>query len=553
MKISLLITTFNSTSQLAYTYLKEQGHSVDVVYAIHDAQMIEEIAVFEPELILCPFLKKFVPSEIYNNYATFILHPGIREDKGAYSLDNAIREEKDEWGVVYLRANDEFDGGSIYAQEKFAMRDTYKASLYRNEVNVASLKALQTLLKNIADEAFTPIPQLPTPLHKQLTQKDRAIDWQNDTTKGILKKIYMSDSLPGVLDEILGVECYLYGAWEEEKLRGEKPKEILAKRDGAICLATVDGAVWITHLKEKGRFKLPATYVLKERLKGVKEERLPLIFDKSYKTFYEISCEIEDEVAYLHFNFHNGAFSSDKCMKLKYAFEYIKEQVKVVVLMGGADFFSNGIHLNILEDSKKNGEDGWSNINAMNDLVKSVLFADDVITVASLEKNAGAGGVFLALACDYVVAREGVVLNPHYKTLGLSGSEYHTYSLPKRIGEQRANELLEACLPIGAKKAQKIKMVDKLFAHASYKDELKRFCQELLADEDAYEDFLWDKEEYLEENRETIEAKREAEIAVMYPEFWDEGSEFHRLRYEFVYKICPRETPKRLKANARDL
>ncbi|MEO1938455.1 MAG: formyltransferase family protein, partial [Sulfurimonas sp.] len=270
MKISLLITTFNSTSQLAYTYLKEQGHSVDVVYAINDVQMLEEIEAFKPELILCPFLKKFVSSEIYNNYPTFILHPGIRGDKGAYSLDNAIREERDEWGVVYLRANDEFDGGSIYAEKHFEMRQTYKASLYRNEVNIASLQALRELLCNVADENFIPTPQLPTSLHKQLTQKDRAIDWQNDTTKAILKKIYMSDSLPGVFDEILGVECYLYGAWEEEKLRGEKPKEILAKRDGAICLATVNGAVWITHLKEVGRFKLPATYVLKERLKGVK-------------------------------------------------------------------------------------------------------------------------------------------------------------------------------------------------------------------------------------------------------------------------------------------
>jgi len=547
MKISLLITTFNSTSQLAYTYLKEQGYCVDVVYAIHNTQMVKEIQAFEPDLILCPFLKKFVPSEIYNTYPTYILHPGIRGDKGAYSLDNAIREAKQQWGVVYLRANDEFDGGSIYAEVEFVMRDTYKASLYRNEVNIASLEALQILLKNHEDKAFTPTPQLPTPLHKQLTQKDRTINWQQDNTQEILKKIAMSDSHPGVLDEILGVACYLYGAWEEDKLRGEKPKQILAKRDGAICLATVDGAIWITHLKEVGKFKLPATYVLKERLKGVKEERLPLIFDKSYKTFYEISCAIEDEVAYLHFNFHNGAFSSDKCMKLKYAFEYIKEQVKVVVLMGGADFFSNGIHLNILEDSKKNGEDGWSNINAMNDVVKSVLFADDVITVASLEKNAGAGGVFLALACDYVVMREGVVLNPHYKTLGLSGSEYHTYTLPKRVGEQKARDLLEKCLPIGATQAKKLHLVDEIFQHATYHTQLTEFCQELVNDEEKYEDFLWDKEDYLEENRETVEAKREAEIAVMHPEFWDEKSIFHTLRYEFVYKICPRETPKRLK------
>jgi putative two-component system hydrogenase maturation factor HypX/HoxX len=234
-------------------------------------------------------------------------------------------------------------------------------------------------------------------------------------------------------------------------------------------------------------------------------------------------------------------------MKLKYAFEYIKEQVKVVVLMGGADFFSNGIHLNILEDSKKNGEDGWSNINAMNDLVKSILFADDVVTVASLEKNAGAGGVFLALGCDYVVMREEVVLNPHYKTLGLSGSEYHTYTLPKRVGEKKAQELLEACLPIGAKEASEMGMVEQVFAQELYKEKLESYCLSLIEDEDAYEDFLWEKEDYLEENRALIESKREDEIKVMYPEFWEQESSFHQLRYEFVYKICPRETPQRLK------
>jgi putative two-component system hydrogenase maturation factor HypX/HoxX len=358
----------------------------------------------------------------------------------------------------------------------------------------------------------------------------------------------VSDSLPGVLDEILGVACYLFGVWEEERLRGEKPKEILAKRDGAICLSTIDGAVWITHLKEVGRFKLPATYVLKERLKGVKEHRLPLIFDKSYKTFYEISCDIKGEIAYLYFNFHNGAFSSDKCMKLKYAFEYIKTQAKVVVLMGGDDFFSNGIHLNILEDSKKNGEDGWSNINAMNDLVKSILYADDVITVASLSKNGGAGGVFLALACDYVVASERVVLNPHYKTLGLSGSEYHTYTLVKRVSQTKAQELLQRCLPLGAEEALAIGFIDKLFEEHNYTQQLQQFCEKLVEDEERYEDFLWDKEDALEENKEAMQHARTQELAVMYPEFWEKESKFHTLRYEFVYKICPTHTPKRLKA-----
>lgn len=546
MKITLLISTFNSTSQLAYTYLKDEGHIIDVVYAIHEEQMITEVNAFMPDIILSPYLKKFVPQILYEKYPTFILHPGIIGDKGAYSLDNAIREQKEAWGVVYLRANGEFDGGDIYAQSLFKMRRSYKSSLYRNEVNRASVKALKTLLKNIDDKNFTPKKQPQTQMHLQLTQKHKKIDWDRDTTEDILTKIYMSDSYPGVKDTILNIPCYLFGAHKEDKFRG-RPKEILAKRDGSICLGTVDGAIWITHLKEPHRFKLPATYVLKERLKGIKEKRLPLIFDKSYETFYEISCDIKNEVAYLSFNFHNGAFSSDKCIKLKYAFEYIKKQVKIVVLMGGLDFFSNGIHLNILEDSKKNGEDGWSNINAMNDLVKSVLFADDVITVASLTNNAGAGGVFLALACDYVIARESTVLNPHYKTLGLSGSEYHSYTLHKRIGEENAKRILEECLPISAKKAKNIGMIDQLFSYESYQEELENFCIGLLCNEEEYEDFLWEKEDYLQEHQMMIESCKKEEIAIMHPEFWDAKSTFHQLRYEFVYKICPTKTPKRLK------
>jgi len=546
MRVTLLITTFNSISQAYYTYLKDRGFLVDVVYAICDKQMIKEVFEFAPDVVICPFLKKFVPAEIFTKIATYILHPGIIGDKGAYSLDNAIREDKKEWGVVILRANGEFDGGDIYADVNFSMRDTYKASLYRVEVFEASLKALEILLANLKDRDFTPKKQLQTYKHLQLTQLHRKIDWQTDTTKTILKKIYMSDSYPGVLDEILGIECYLYGVWVEDKLRGRQPKEILAKRDGAICISTVDGAIWITHLKEIKGFKLPATYVLKDRLKGIKEDRLPLIFDKSYKTFYEISCDMVGEVAYLYFNFHNGAFRAEQCIRLKYAFEYLKESAKVIVLMGGDDFFSNGINLNILEDSQKNGEDGWSNINAINDLVKTIIFADNVITVASLSKNAGAGGVFLATACDYVVGQRGRVLNPHYKTLGLSGSEYHTYSLTKRVGLEKAKELLEECLPISIDEAFNIKLIDKVFEVKNYKQELEYFVDGLLDDE-VYDEFLWIKEEFLEENAEFINSCKEDELKNMYPEFWDKTSLFHTLRYEFVYKICPTATPNRLK------
>ena len=529
MHILLLSTTFNSLTQAVFVHLQDRGYKVSVLYAVD----IEKIVDYAPDMILCPFLKSYLPEEIFENYPTYIFHPGPRGDRGASSLEYALEQKA--WGGVWLRADDKLDAGDIYASCDFAVRDTYKASLYRREVTACAVHALDVLLDD-----SVPQKQILNPLHDAFTQELRAIDWYHDSTDTIVKKVHQGDSFPGVLDEILGVECYLFGVWREEKLRGT-PKEILAKRDGAICLGTVDGAVWITHLKEPERFKLPATYVLKEKLTGVREDRLPLLFDKSYATFYETSVEIRDEVAYLCFNFHNGAMSDAQCVRLKYAVEYLKTQCKVLVLVGGMDFFSNGIHLGILEDSKKQGEDGWANINAMNDLIRSILFADEIVTVASLARNAGAGGVFMALACDFVVAKEGVVLNPHYKTLGLSGSEYHTYTLPKRVGEQKAQELLDSSLPISATQAKELGIVDALY-HDNYYEKLHHFA---LSNYD--EDFIWEKQEFLQEHAKRIEQCKEKELHVMHPEFWNEDSDFHRLRREFVYKICPICTPKRFR------
>ena len=546
MKILLIVSAFNSLTQRVFTQLKDMNHSVSIEFAINDKVMIDAVDRFKPDIVFCPFLKKFIPREIFLNTPTFILHPGIRGDRGHNALDHAIRDEKKEWGVVILKANEEFDAGDIYSEVKFEMRDTTKASLYRDEVTVASSKALTELLERFNDKEFTPTPQLQREMHHYLTQDYRAINWKKDTTKEIIKKIRFSDSYPGVKDQFFGIECYLFGVFEEERFKGSA-KEIIAKRDGAICVGTIDGAIWITHLIQVGKFKLPATYVLKDKIKGVKEDRLPLIFDMSYKTFYEIGSTRDADVAYLCFNFHNGAMHSEQCIRLKYAFDYLKESAKVIVLIGAQEFFSNGIHLNILEDSKKQGEDGWSNINAMNDLIKSIIFADEVITVASLHKNAGAGGVFLALGCDYVVASESSVLNPHYKTIGLSGSEYHTYSLPKRVGEEKAQELLTNCLPLSARNAKNIGMIDEIFKKENYFENLRTYTRELVKDEDSYDDFIYDKQNYLEENQVYINGCKEDELKVMHPEFWDEKSEFHTLRNEFVYKVCPITTPSRLK------
>lgn len=546
MKILLIISSFNNLSQSVYCKLQELNHKVYIKFAISQELIKQAVEEIKPDLIFCPYLKEYISKEIYTNTPTFILHPGQIGDRGHQSLDNAINNEVKQWGVVILKANEELDGGDIYASSDFTMRNSSKASIYRNEVNKATLKALDEFLTNYDNKEFIPRKQTLNPIHTKLTQANRQIDWDKDTSIEILKKINMSDSYPGVKDTLLGSTCYLYSAYIEENIKGES-KEILAKRDGAICIGTCDGSIWISQLREENSFKLPATYVLKEKIKGIQEKRIPLVIEEKINTFYELSVERIDEIAYLSFNFHNGAMTSAQCIKLKYAIEYLKETCKVLVLCGGDDFFCNGIHLNILEDSKKQGEDGWSNINAMNEAVQAVIDCDEILTVASFHKNSGAGGVFLGLACDYAIACEDVVFNPHYKTLGLSGSEYHTFTLPKRVGEVKAKELLENCLPINSTQALKIDMLDEVFRFSNYDLKLENFSKNLYEDEEKYEELIDKKKDFLFDNYKAIEKCKDEELKVMYDEFWDENSSFHKLRHNFVHKIKATNTPKRLK------
>jgi putative two-component system protein, hydrogenase maturation factor HypX/HoxX len=175
--------------------------------------------------------------------------------------------------------------------------------------------------------------------------------------------------------------------------------------------------------------------------------------------------EERQAVGYLHFAFYNGAMSTEQCQRLREAFLRVRQRpIKVIVLMGSPDFWSNGIHLNVIEAAEDPAHESWCNIHAMNDLVREIITTDSHLVIAALQGNAAAGGVILALAADLVYARTGIVLTPHYKGMGkLYGSEYWTYLLPKRVGGEWARELTEALLPISTGTAQQIGLLDDAF------------------------------------------------------------------------------------------
>ena len=391
-------------------------------------------------------------------------------------------------------------------------------------------------------------------LRPPMRQADRAIDWDQDTTERIVRTIRAADSAPGVLGALLGKSCFFYGAHEEERLLG-LPGQILASRDGAICLGTVDGAVWLSHLKAKDEaesgdaprhrlLKLPATQVLGPLLRDVREAPLPIDAPVDHRTFREIVYSEEDDIGYLSFDFYNGAMSTSQCYRLRDAFLHARARpTRVIVLLGGADFWSNGIHLNVIEASADPGVESWRNINAIDDLIFEILNTMSHLVVAGLQGNAGAGGAMLALAADHIYARSGIVLNPHYRSMGnLYGSEYWTYTLPRLVGERQALELIDSCKPIGAQAALEIGFLDDTFGEdaGAFVKELRERARRL-ARQPEYRLNLRRKHERRldDESAKPLARYRAEELQRMWVNFFGPDPAYHGARRRFVFKGNP--------------
>ncbi|MET8246378.1 enoyl-CoA hydratase-related protein [Streptomyces sp. NPDC005202] len=549
MDILLVASAFNSLSQRVHAELSDHGHRVDVVLAPHGAEAIRTAArERRPELIIAPMLKTALPEDVWREHTCLIVHPGPPGDRGPSSLDWAIAEEAAYWGVTVLQAEAAMDAGDVWAAVPFEAAPVGKSDLYRNEVSDAAVAAVLVAVQRYADGSFKPQPQSGPSIRvvwrDVLRQEQRRIDWERDSTETVLRQLRGADSQPGVLDELLGREVFLHGGHPEDQLRG-RPGELLATRAGAVCRATRDGAVWIPELRPRkssgdpAPFKRPAASVLAPL--SLPEAPLPLELPAQRRTWSDIRYRQRGDVGFVMFSFPGGAMSTDQCRRLLAAYRYALTRPTSVLVLGGArDFFSNGIHLNVIEAAPDAAAESWTNLNAMNDLVEAVLRTTDRLVVAALGGNAAAGGVMLALATDEVWCRTGAVLNPHYRRMGLYGSEFWTYSLPRRVGARTAERLTTEALPVSAAGAAALGLVDRLVPVPAreFTAEVDRMAAALTEAPDlgrriAAKAAARERDEAVR----PLAEYRRAELVRMHEIFFDPRAPYHALRSAFVRKV----------------
>lgn len=550
-RVLFLVSGNNGLTQRAALALRNAGHSVRTAVVADGAAMRRATAPSDFDLIICPFLKTRIPESIWRNWPTIIVHPGPIGDRGPSSLDWAITRQEPAWGVTALAAVDEMDAGPIWASRTFTMPSTAqrKSSLYNGLIADAAVECILEVVARAADPTFMPTPLATTArpipsarLRPTMTQADRSFSWDQSSDE-IVRRIHAADGSPGVLARVGSTTAFVYDAYlAPAPAAPTVPGTIVSRRYGAVRVATGDGSVWIGHMRprphrpETRTCKLPAATVVAAPEFGVPVDELPFDSDRSYRDLDYLRV---GDIGYLSFAFYNGAMSVTQCRRLLRAFQFAASQdTTVIVLQGGSEYFSNGIHLNVIEAAGQPAQAAWANIKAMNAVCRAVLTCTEQLVVGAFTGNAGAGGVMLPLGADIVVARDGIVLNPHYATMGLFGSELHTYTLPRRVGVHTAQRLTSDCLPIAATDARDIGLVDELGPRdvVAFDAWLAELATEYTRD-DLCTKMRRNKEDVLRDIDKPLDAYETHELGEMTRDMFDDRSGFAEKRHRFVYKL----------------
>lgn len=521
------------------------------------------------------------------------------------------------WGITVLQAIEELDAGPVWAFEQFPINideaGLTKSALYRGSITRAAITATLAAVMRIQNaaalqrisgsQAFG--ANLPAnPQFRELSVSDRqpfqggklhdrpllkAVSRDFDITRHsaqqISRRIRCGDSQPGAQSKVFGPSLYVYGGLVDETLRNVKPVTlpgrsvgILATRNNAVCIPAADGkGIWITHIRrpkvkaDKALWpKVPAVSGLMElgilSAEMVQKFNMPPPADWSLskeQTFQEVWVDFDmdeysNRTAYLHFDFYNGAMSTEQCSHLIEAMDYIIQRhaiqpIKAVVFMAGA-YFSNGIALHVIEAAADPAQESWLNINRIDDVVHYALHEfpnRNIMTVAAIRGNAAAGGVAFAAACDFVVSGSDVVLNPAYRGIGLYGSEYHTLSYYGRCGEAKAKQILNAMVPISPLQSREMGLIDFIFPGSGdvLDDHIRSHVSFMLRD-GAVRSGTWKRS--IDLSPAALALARANELSEMSKDFWSARSvRYHSRRFDFIRKVKCNRTPLRFAEHRR--
>lgn len=248
LKALFLCSTFNGLTQKVWVHLKTLFQQSELMLGIQE----EAIHQYQPDLIICPYLKEYIPDDVWQNYPSFIIHPGPPGDGGANSLNWAVLRGETTWGVSILQAGKGWDRGPAWGAGEFQMTEQSISSIYRLQLADKVLEILPEALERYFSSG-NPIQSSEIKYRPRITQKDLNFDW-HERGEDIMRKINAGDSLPGTIGRLSGRQFKFYGAKIDHN--DAKPGCFQVLDDGELCVGTGSGSIRISRLADLDGIKV---------------------------------------------------------------------------------------------------------------------------------------------------------------------------------------------------------------------------------------------------------------------------------------------------------
>jgi len=193
--------------------------------------------------------------------------------------------------------------------------------------------------------------------------------------------------------------------------------------------------------------------------------------------------EVKDRVCFLTLNRPekknalNAAMVSDLKSQLTKAEN--DSDVKVIVLKANGDVFCSGADLESLQQLQKNTHDeNLKDSNHLKELFLQIYLLKKVV-VAQVQGHALAGGCGLATVCDFVFAVPKAKMGYTEVRIGFVPAIVMVFLL-RKVGEQKAKQLLLSGELITGDDTLKFGLVNRLVPEDQLDEEVNAFCSRLI-------------------------------------------------------------------------
>src|SRR6266567_4322007 len=200
-----------------------------------------------------------------------------------------------------------------------------------------------------------------------------------------------------------------------------------------------------------------------------------------------IELQIESGIATLHLNRaeKRNAINDDLREQLIVALERVQasREIRALVLTGNGKVFCAGGDIAAMEKRFESpiGEDGfngWSRQQRVHH-AQTLLHTLPIPTIAAVNGPAAGLGSDTALACDFIIASGAASFAWSYIQRGLIPDGGGMYFLPRRVGLQKAKELIFTGRKVDADEALRLGIADRLSSPAALLSDAQAWAIEL--------------------------------------------------------------------------